>query len=109
MLRHVAKLYMYFQRSPFVVGSSTQHECDMERIMADGRIGEIFELLRLLGKPTTNTPLGEILRRSVLAEPLINEVDSMLVRLERIWLEQNIRRQFRWQSGSPDCFLDHSR
>ena len=30
MLRHVAKIYMHFQGSPFVVGSSTQHERNME-------------------------------------------------------------------------------
>jgi hypothetical protein len=30
MLRHVAKIYMCFQGSPFVVGSSTQHERNME-------------------------------------------------------------------------------
>jgi hypothetical protein len=30
MLRHVAKIYMPFQGSPFVVGSSTQHERNME-------------------------------------------------------------------------------
>jgi hypothetical protein len=29
MLRHVAKIYMYFQGSPFVISSSTQHECNM--------------------------------------------------------------------------------
>ena len=30
MLRHVAKISMCFQRSPFTVRNSTQHECDME-------------------------------------------------------------------------------
>jgi hypothetical protein len=30
MLRDVAKIYMHFQGSPFVVGSSTQHERNMK-------------------------------------------------------------------------------
>jgi hypothetical protein len=30
MLRHVAKIYMYFQGSTFVVGGSTQHGRNME-------------------------------------------------------------------------------
>ena len=28
MLHRVAKIYMYFQGSPFAVGDSTQHECN---------------------------------------------------------------------------------
>src|SRR6266436_4602380 len=34
MLHRVAKISMCFQRSPFVVGNSTQHECDMEGVVA---------------------------------------------------------------------------
>jgi hypothetical protein len=72
-------------------GKSTQHECDMERIMDDGvfakRITHILEFLRLFAT-TSNTPLGEIARLSVMAEPPINEIDNMLSGWERVWLEQ---------------------
>jgi hypothetical protein len=42
MLRHVAEISMHFQRSPFVVGSSTRHKRNMERNIAPRRITRSF-------------------------------------------------------------------
>jgi hypothetical protein len=72
-------------------GSSTQHECDMDKIMANEQIAQFLELLWLFGQPltsTSNISTGEIAARLVTAEPPIKEIDNRLSRLERLWLEQ---------------------